>query len=219
MRGRAVFVTGTDTGVGKTWVSSRLAAAWTGAGLRVAALKAAESGCRSVDGLLVGEDDEALFRAAGSWQPERCRFRFRPAVAPGVAADELGMEIDFDVITRQVDALRMIADRVIVEGAGGWLVPMGAGRTIEDLARCIAVPVLVVARAGLGTINHAALTVRAIRSAGLEVAAVVLSMRPDDEHAFALQNAIEISRLAEVECGVIGDEMSDSAADRLGRLI
>jgi dethiobiotin synthetase len=219
MRGRAVFVTGTDTGVGKTWVSSRLATAWTRAGLRVAALKAAESGCRPVDGVLIGEDDEALFQAAGGWQSERCRFRFRPAVAPGVAADELDMVIDFEVIQQQVELLRETADRVIVEGAGGWLVPMGSNRTIEDLAQCLGARVLIVGRAGLGTINHSALTVRAVRGSGLEVAAVVLSMKPDDDEAFTLQNAAEIERLADVQCVVIGEDLVESAADRIGRLI
>jgi len=211
-------VTGTDTGVGKTWVTARLAEAWTQAGLRVAALKAAESGCRVTREGLVGEDDELLFRAAGSWQPERCRYLFKPAVAPGVAADDLGTSIDFDLITRQVDTLRSMADRVLVEGAGGWLAPMGESRTVEDLAGCLALPVLIVARAGLGTINHSALTVRAVRASGLEVAAVLLSVRPDDDGPFALSNQTEIERLTSAPVIPIGAGLLDSALARLARL-
>jgi dethiobiotin synthetase len=211
-------VTGTDTGVGKTWVSANLAEAWTRAGRRVAALKAAESGCRVTREGLVGEDDERLFRAAGGWQPERCRYLFKPAVAPGVAADDLGTLIDFEVITRQVDTLRGVADRVLVEGAGGWLAPMGDGRTVEDLAQCLALPVLVVAHARLGTINHAALTVRAVRSAGLDVAAVVLSIRPDDDGPLAVRNQAEIERVAQVPALAMDADLVDSAVARLAAL-
>lgn len=219
MRGRAVFVTGTDTGVGKTWVTSRLASAWHQQGHRVAALKSAESGCRASAEGLVGEDDETLFRAAGAWQPERCRFLFKPAIAPGVAAEQLGMEIDFDRIVAQVDLLRGAADRVLVEGAGGWLVPMGGGRTIEDLAQCLALPVLIVARAGLGTINHSVLTVRAVRAAGLIAAAVVLSIRPEDDRDFAVANQAEIERLAGLPVVAMTDESAPSAAGRIAALL
>lgn len=219
MRGRAVFVTGTDTGVGKTWVSARLASEWTATGLRVAALKAAESGCRTGPAGLIGEDDEVLVRAAGGWQPERCAYRFEPAVAPGVAAEEIGVTIDLDRIAGQVKTLRGVADRVIIEGAGGWLVPMGAGRTIEDLAIRLAVPVLIVGRAGLGTINHTALTVRAVRLAGLEVVAVALSVKPDDDEIFALRNQVEIERLVDVPVVLIDADRAPSASDRIGRLL
>lgn len=212
-------MTGTDTGVGKTWVSATLASEWTRAGLRVAALKAAETGCRPGPAGLVGEDDEILVRAAGGWQPERCRYLFKPAVAPGVAADELGMTIDFDRIADQVEVLRTAANRVIIEGAGGWLVPMGEGRTIEDLARRLAFPVLVVARAGLGTINHTALTVRAVWSAGLEVVAVAMSMKPGDDVPFALRNQSELERMLEVPVVPIDADLASAASDRIGRLL
>jgi dethiobiotin synthetase len=218
MRGRAAFVTGTDTGVGKTWVSAHLAAAWTRAGRKVAALKAAESGCRVTRDGLVGEDDELLFRAAGGWQPERCRYLFKPAVAPGVAADDLGTSIDFELITRQVDLLRSLAEVVLVEGAGGWLAPMGEGRTVEDLVQCLAIPVIVVAHARLGSINHAALTVRAVRSANLEVLAVLLSVQPGDDAPLAVRNQAEIERIAAVPVLPIDADLVPSVADRLARI-
>lgn len=206
MRGRAFFVTGTDTGVGKTWVSCQLLRAWTLRGCRSAGLKAAESGG------LTGGDDEALFTAAGAWQPERCRYRFEPAVAPGVAADDAGAFIDFEVIVRQVERLRAEADRVVVEGAGGWLVPMGLSRTIETLARELGLEVLVVARAGLGTINHSALTVRAVESQGLSVAGILMSVLPSDDRAFAERNLGEISQICGAPGAVVGNEVDAASA-------
>lgn len=191
MPGTACFVTGTDTGVGKTWVTARLLEDARAAGLRVAGLKIAESGC--IDG--VAADDEILFQAAGAWQPERCRYRFVPAIAPGVAADDEGVVIDVDVIAGQVERLRGLADRVLVEGAGGWFVPMGGGATIESFAQRLGLPVIIVARAGLGTINHATLTVQSVRAAGLALDSLVMSIRPDDDAAFAERNAREIERL------------------------
>jgi dethiobiotin synthase len=219
MRGRAAFVTGTDTGVGKTWVSASLARHWSGEGHRVAALKVAETGCLADGQRLVGEDDEALVAAAGGWQPERCRYLFKPAVAPGVAADDLGITIDLERIVRQVDQLRAVSDRVLVEGAGGWLVPMGEGRTIEDLAQCLALPVLLVARAGLGTINHTALTVRAIRGAGLHATAVLLSVKPHDDPALALRNQTELERFLDVPVVPIDAARLPAAASRIAALL
>jgi dethiobiotin synthetase len=217
MRGRPIFVTGTDTGVGKTWVSSQILGAWRERGLRVAGLKAAESGCTCGPDGLRGEDDEALFVAAGGWQLERCVFRFEPAIAPGVAAEDAGVSIDFATIAGQVDRLRAVCDRVLIEGAGGWLAPMGDGRTIESLAQSLGHDVLIVGRAGLGTISHAALTARAVLAAGLRVAGVVLSRRPDEDATFAEQNAREIARIVDVPVAIT-DAGSDggSVLDRLG---
>jgi dethiobiotin synthetase len=213
MRGRALFVTGTDTGVGKTWASVQLLREWRGRGFRVAGLKAAESGCTQGPAGLRGEDDEALFEAAGAWQPERCRYRFEPAVAPGVAAEDAGVALDFGAIAAQVERLIGEAARVIVEGAGGWLAPMGEGRTVETLAQSLALDVLIVGRAGLGTISHASLTARAVAAAGLRVAGVLLSVRPEDDLAFAERNRREISRLVDAPVELLGS--ASSAIDRL----
>lgn len=182
----AWFVTGTDTDVGKTWVACKLLEQWRTMGLAVAGLKAAESGG--------GGDDAALVKAAGATQPERCAYWFEPAVAPGVAADDAGVFIDFERIRGQVDHLRA-SDAVLVEGAGGWMVPMGKGRTIADLAVTLGLPVIVVARATLGTINHSVLTVEAIERRGLVVAAVALNARPEDDTRLAERNRDEIASM------------------------
>jgi dethiobiotin synthetase len=195
-------VTGTDTAVGKTWVSCRLLEAGRRRGLRVAGLKAAESGA--------GSDQDLLIEAAGGQQTERCRFRFEPEVAPGVAADDLGIEIDFGVIHEQVSRLAGL-DVVIVEGAGGWMVPMGKGRTIADLAVRLALPVLIVGRSSLGTINHSVLTAEAVERRGLKVEAVALSMKPGDDEDLARRNREEIAAMVASPVVLVRDSIEPLA--------
>lgn len=206
-RGTRLFVTGTDTGVGKTWMSCALLRWGREAGLRSAGLKAAESGN--------GGDQDALLEAAGGGQAETCRYRFAPEVAPGVAADDEGVEIDFQVIAKQVDELRDF-DLVIVEGAGGWMVPMGRGRTVADLAETLRLPVLVVARAGLGTINHSVLTADAIERRNLRVAAVALSMKPEDDLALATRNRDEIAKMIQAPVILVRGTVAELAATVYG---
>jgi dethiobiotin synthetase len=191
---KGLFVTGTDTGVGKTFVSCSLAARLTRRGWRVAAVKPAESGC--VDG--VAADAEAIAIAAGDWQaPDaRCLYRLREAVAPGVAARREGVDVSVDRCAAFARAVGEHADLILVEGAGGWRVPLDpAHGTISDLAKEIGLPVLIVARATLGTINHAVLTAEAVEQDGCAIASIVLSVRPEDDMAMATSNAEEIARM------------------------
>jgi len=196
------FVTGTDTGVGKTWITCRLLEHWRNQGRTVAGLKAAESGS--------GGDDQALVKAAGGHQSERCLYKFDREVAPGVAADDLGTQIDFDLIAAQLQRLQDL-DFALVEGAGGWKVPMGGGRTIEDLAQRLGLPVIVVARAGLGTINHSVLTVEAILRSGLSVAAVALSSTPSDDLELATRNRAEIAAMIDVPIVLVRESVAELA--------
>jgi dethiobiotin synthetase len=202
-RPRAFFVTGTDTGVGKTLVSAALLIAARRRGLAVAAMKPAESGCpRDADDALFPEDAAALWRAAGEHQAltDVCPYRFEEPIAPGVAATHHGVEIDFSFLFNVFQEIRRGgADLVIVEGAGGLRVPFGGDATTADLVARFDVPLLVVARDGLGTINHTLLTVESARRSGLEVAGVILSAsQPGGSMAFAQQNAAEIQRLGDV---------------------
>lgn len=198
-------MTGTDTGVGKTWLTCRLLEHW--ASESRAGLKVAESGVDPA----VPTDDELLFQAAGGTQPERCRYRFAPAVAPGVAATDQGLHIDFDRIAEQVEALST-RSIVIAEGAGGWMVPMGGGRTIADLARRLGLPVLVVGRSTLGTINHSVLTHDAVVGAGLRCAAVVLNARAEDDLDSARRNRDEIAALVRAPVVLVRGEVDELAA-------
>jgi dethiobiotin synthetase len=205
---KGLFVTGTDTGVGKTFVSCALAARLRGRGWRVAAVKPAESGC--VDG--IAADAEAIAIAAGNWQApdERCLYRLQEAVAPGVAARREGVDVSIEQCAAFARAVGERADVILVEGAGGWRVPLDPSHgTISDLAKELGLPVLIVARATLGTINHAVLTAEAVEQDGCPVAAIVLSLRPEDERAAAASNAEEISRML----GGVHVELVSDASD------
>jgi len=185
------FVTGTDTGVGKTHVSTALARRARHLGARVFAFKPVETGCTGL-----GSDQRALVEAAGSWQRgEQCAlYSFAQPVAPKVAAESEGVTLDLDRICSAVHSGSGTADFTIVEGAGGWRVPLTETQDIASLARALALPVLVVARAGLGTINHSLLTIEAAERDGCRVGALVLSVLPSDSEVLSQSNAVEIGR-------------------------
>ncbi len=189
---KGLFVTGTDTGVGKTFVSCALIRAARAAGHRVFAFKPIETGCPAGDW---GEDQRALAEAATD--VVRGTYRLSLPAAPWVAAQAEGVEIDLNRVATDFLAGNE-ADRVLVEAAGGWRVPITRAGDTSDLARLCALPVLVVARAGLGTINHTLLTLEAIHRDGLSLAGVVLSVRREDDHAFASSNAQQIRERAGV---------------------
>ncbi|MHB1707042.1 MAG: dethiobiotin synthase, partial [Acidithiobacillus sp.] len=152
---KGFFVTGTDTGVGKTVVSAALVHAYAARGERVAGLKPVVSG--AVDG--VWEDVEILRQAS---VPPRSReecnlYAFPAAIAPHWAAQQVGQRIDLDAILRFLEEQAAGVDRVIVEGTGGFLVPLGDGRSFADLALGLRLPVVLVVDLRLGAINHALL--------------------------------------------------------------
>ncbi len=190
---RGLFVTATDTGVGKTEVACALVSGARAAGLDVGAMKPAQSGVTPGQ----PSDAERLREAAGGADPLElvCPYRFEPPLAPGVAARLAGVEIS---LPRLVEVARALASRhaaLVVEGAGGLLVPLTPSQTYADLAVALGLPVLVVARAGLGTVNHAALTVEALRARGLTVAGLVLNRTGPDDDPSVPYNAAEIERL------------------------
>ena len=194
---KGYFVVGTDTGVGKTLVSASLLVKARHKGAIVAAMKPAESGCELRAGRLFAADADFLHRAAGGRQPlsELCPYVFAAPVAPGVAAEQQGLTIDFAHIERLVAGIRSRdPDLLIIEGAGGLLVPMGGGRLLIDLVALIGLPIVVVARGGLGTINHTLLTLKAARARDLEIAGVVLSASESVDPGFVSSNANEIGR-------------------------
>jgi dethiobiotin synthetase len=168
----ALFVTGTDTGVGKTVATAAIAWTMAAGGERVGVLKTAQTG------VAPGEpgDAEFVLAAAGSGQvpADACAYRYRAPAAPLVAARAECTALDLAHIVAAYERLRDQYEVVLVEGAGGLLVPLADGWNMADLARALALPVLVVARPGLGTLNHTLLTVEALRSRGLELLGVVL---------------------------------------------
>lgn len=167
-----VFVTATDTGVGKTQVASALLSLLADAGLHPAPFKPYESGCTH---LSRPADALELRAAARSTDPldQICVHRFRAPLAPGVAAARLGRMPDVRPV---LAAFRRFGDRpLVVEGAGGLLVPLDRRRDVIDLVEELELPVVLVARAGLGTLNHTGLSLRLLESRRIPVLAVVLS--------------------------------------------
>jgi len=181
MAPRGIFVTGTDTGVGKTIIAATLARLLRMNGVNVGVMKPVTSGCREENGQLVSEDALLLCQAAGiAVSDDVAPYRLREALAPVEAARIDGVRIDFSVIKSSFDRLASSHEYVIVEGAGGLMVPLSGGLLVADLARELALPLLVVARPGLGTINHTVLTCFAAQQMGLQVAGVIINGMPED---------------------------------------
>jgi dethiobiotin synthetase len=183
MKARGVFITGTDTGVGKTVVGCVLAAALREMGINVGVMKPVETGCLEDGGRLRAVDAEALARAAGVTDPPElvCPIRLREPMAPSIAAEIEGRVIELSEIREAYDELTRRHDLVLVEGAGGITVPIIEGFNMADLALDLNLPVLVVARPSLGTLNHSTLTVDHARQRGLEILGLVVSNLPEPE--------------------------------------
>lgn len=174
----AIFVTGTDTGAGKTAIACALARSARSAGLHVRVLKPIETGCaRGADGELVPADALALAAAAGDRAPlaQLCPYRLALPAAPEAAAAAEGAAIEFGPIADALALARKHADLVIVEGAGGLLVPIAPGLDMAALAARFDLPLVIAARAALGTINHTLLTLEAARGRDLRVLGVAVS--------------------------------------------
>lgn len=172
-----IFITGTDTDVGKTTVAAGLAGALKNRGYSVGVMKPVQSGAGIRNGRLYSQDAEMMRKAAGSEDEENlvCPVLLKEARAPGVAAEMEGKTIDVEVIKNAYDELERRHDIVIVEGAGGIAVPLKDRFLISDLIAYLGLPAIIVARAGLGTINHTFLTIEHARRSGIAMIGVVIN--------------------------------------------
>jgi dethiobiotin synthetase len=175
-----LFITGTDTGVGKTVVAAAIANHFRRRDLRVGVCKPIATGCVHRRGGLVSEDAEFLAHHADSDFPLEviCPQRFAEPLAPAVAAERAGENVDWRVIDQALREIAAASDVLIVEGVGGVLVPLDSKHLVLDMARWLALPTVIVARPGLGTINHTLLTSLALRGAGVPIAGVVINQYP-----------------------------------------
>ncbi len=167
-----LLVTGTDTGVGKTVVAAALLMALRSRGVRALGFKPAETGIHP------GESADSAVLAAASGEDEplaRPLLRLAEPLAPAVAADRAGTPLDPQSVEDRIRALRAAGYRLVVEGAGGLLVPLAWGYTVLDLAARTGLEAVVVGRAGLGTLNHVTMTIEMLRSRGVPVRGVVLN--------------------------------------------
>lgn len=168
MTPKGFFVTGTDTGVGKTVVSAALTRALVARGLRVAVMKPIASGSDPTPRGLRNSDALTLMAAASVPAPYEVvnPYCFEPPISPHIAAREAGVAIDLTLLRSRFGSLAAAGDCVIVEGAGGWLAPLSDTTTMADLAAALALPVLLVAGLRLGCLNHTLLTRESISARG-----------------------------------------------------
>jgi dethiobiotin synthetase len=177
-RTRGLFVTGTDTGVGKTMVAAALTRFLAGRGVRAGVMKPVESGVDDPERL--GADGRLLCWAAGMENPTSLvsPYRFAEPLAPSLAAELQGTTIDPDLLAASARQLAEQSEFLIVEGAGGLLAPLAGHLLVADLACRLGFPLLIVCRAGLGTLNHTLLTLEAARRRKLPVAGLLVNGMP-----------------------------------------
>jgi len=179
---RGIFVTGTDTGVGKTLVSTALMRALKSRGMKVAGMKPVASGSEPTAEGLRNEDALALMREQSvPFTYEQVNpYAFAAPIAPHIAAAHAGIAIDLQRIVAAFEILQARSNQVIVEGAGGWLAPISAAAGMQELALALNIPVLLVVGLRLGCLNHALLSARAIESSGLPICGWVANrIEPD----------------------------------------
>mgnify|MGYP001172810060 CR=1 FL=1 len=197
------FVTGTDTGVGKTVVAAAIVAALAARGLRVAPVKPVVTG---LDEPEPGRplDHELLAAAAGIDDASAVTpLTFGPAVSPHLAAALAGVTVEPAALVAAARGAAEGADVVVGEGAGGLLAPLTGGYLIRDFALDLGLPVVIAARPGLGTINHTLLTVESARAAGLRVLGVVLTPWPDAPDVMQQSNRDTIAALGDVDVATL----------------
>ena len=191
-----VFITGTDTDAGKTFVSAIIIRALASAGFKVAGLKPIASGFYQTGDSWVNDDVQALTHASNVDLPSKRvnRYAFTPAIAPHIAARQAGEELSFDLIAQDVAFASKAADLVLVEGVGGWHVPLAMPdkenhpvSDIESLAVSLNLPVILVVGLRLGCLNHAILTAKAIEQSGVPLLGWVAN-HVDPEFAFVNEN-------------------------------
>jgi dethiobiotin synthetase len=202
---RGIFVTGTDTGVGKTVVACALTRGFKALGLRVAVMKPVAAG--SVHTAAGLRNADALALAAASNVPATYEqvnpYCFEPPVSPHIAAKDVGISVDTDIIRRRLVALGHSADWVVVEGAGGWLAPISERQSVADLAWALGIPALLVVGVKLGCLNHAQLTRLAIEARGVTFAGWIANhpqapMARVEENLTTLERVLGVPALAHV---------------------
>ncbi|MEA2079003.1 MAG: dethiobiotin synthase [Pseudomonadota bacterium] len=205
MKNHGYFVTGTDTGVGKTCVSLALMRALQRQGHVVVGMKPVASGCSQTSSGLLNEDARQLQACASFNLPYQCvnPYVFEAAMAPHLAAQADGVHIEIPVIRNACQQLTAEADRVVVEGIGGWLVPINEKQTMADVALALGLPVVLVVAIRLGCLNQALLTAAAIRSSGLPLVGWVANRidpgcEQQDGNVMALRQRLPAPLLADL---------------------
>lgn len=211
--GKGLFITGTDTGTGKTFVACSLAALLRDLGYRVGVMKPVETGCAERDGELVPEDALRLKEASGCAEPleKICPYRLPEPLAPSIAAERVGVRIDIDHLLALYHEMKSKHDVTLIEGAGGLMVPLLPSFTYADFARVFKLPVIVVAANKLGAINHLILTLEHAACKELTVLGYVLNRVSANTSLAAETNREVLSGLTGAPC--LGDLSFVEGAD------
>jgi dethiobiotin synthetase len=182
-----LFITGTDTDVGKTLVAAAIADWFRRHNLRVAVSKPIATGCERRREGLVSEDAEFLAHHADAKFPLNtiCPQRFAEPLAPAIAAERAKQPIEWNAIDSAIQSMSAQSDVLIVEGVGGIMVPIARKILVLDMINWLRLPAVIVARAGLGTINHTLLTVETLRKSGAQIAGVVINKYPPETPSIA----------------------------------
>lgn len=225
MSARGFFVTGTDTGVGKTLASCALLHAFAQRGWRVTGMKPVAAGALFEGGVWINDDVEQLLAASNVRVPREIvnPYCYAPPIAPHIAAGIENNPINIRYLIDGYGRLSELADRVIVEGAGGFCVPLNERETSADFARELALPVILIVGMRLGCLNHALLTAEAIRARGLVLAGWVANhidpaMAYADANVAALQARLGAPLIARFEFSALSSAHTLAAAIDLGQL-
>ncbi len=198
---QAFFITGTDTDVGKTYVTCKLISDYVAQGYNVVGMKPVAAGGDFVDGKWLNDDVLKLEAASNVKAPRELinPYSFKEAIAPHIAAERAGVEIKTEVIKQAFDALTKLADIVIVEGAGGFLVPLNDKENVADLAAVLNIPIILVVGMKLGCINHSLLTVEAIKARKLILHGWIANQIASNM-AFCDENIATITQKTRMDC-------------------
>jgi dethiobiotin synthetase len=196
---KGFFVTGTDTEVGKTLIAGALILQLQNMGLKAVGYKPVAAGMREIDGKLINEDVQTLLMVSQNIAPhlvssDICPYILKEAAAPHIVAEQSGLKLDMEVMVRQYQSLQDSFEAIIVEGAGGFLVPLNEELSLGDFAQAIQLPVILVVSIKLGCINHALLTAEAITRRGLKLEGWVANCIVTDS-GFNQQNIATIDRM------------------------
>lgn len=215
---KGVFITGTDTGVGKTLVGAALAHHLQTAGVKVGVMKPVESGVDEPSD--EGADATLLRWASGCASPmeQVAPYRLKAPLAPSVAAKQENVFIDFGHLTSMAKGLAEEHDFVVIEGAGGLMAPLTGGILMADLAQAMGLPLLVVSRPDLGTVNHTLLTLFAARTMGLPIAGFLINKMPSDASESQHSAPHTLASLASADLLGVLPEASGSPREQVARL-
>ncbi len=217
---RGFFVTGTDTGVGKTLAACALLHAFAGQGQRVVGMKPVAAGCMQTPQGLRNDDVEALFAASNIKAPRTLvnPYALMPPIAPHIAAQEAGSEINLASIQEAFNQLGDLADVVVVEGVGGFRVPLNSLEDSADLVQRLGLPVILVVGMRLGCLNHALLTLEAIQSRRLKLAGWVANCLDPKMQSLEGNLAALEGKLERPPLGVLAFAANPKAEKMAGRL-